>query len=190
MAHAKDDSHAGNHAEGQQKRGAFTKVKDKLDFTKHLGFQSSPDSMANRQALENYRARQAREAEEQRHGQENEKDLGPGDGIGGIAETLAGTVAPKSENTLGVSSKAPAERQGEQNHGDKPIEFDESLPHSPQSREPKPSSEEHVEQKDQGKGWGHWATHKLHQVARAAASKDLSDDLLKKDKEAKAKHTK
>ncbi|KAL3697057.1 hypothetical protein R1sor_011133 [Riccia sorocarpa] len=187
MAHAKDESHGGSNADDQQRKGVFSKiqhVKDKLDFTKHLGFQSDPDSLGNRVRLEEYRARQAREAEEKEQGLEK-KPAGPSDGIAGVAETLAGAVAPKTENTLGVTTEKPAERQEEKGHSDKSVQFDKSPPRSPKSREANLSSGGSDEQKDLGKdshkGWGQWAAHKLHQVARVAASKDLSDDLLKKE---------
>ncbi|KAG6554351.1 hypothetical protein Mapa_004268 [Marchantia paleacea] len=173
----------------------FSKVKDKLDFTKHLGFQSDPNSLANRQALE--RGREAREAEEAR----NSKPAPPPgssdrDGIGGVAETLAGVVTPKSENTLIPDNKAaPAadsvNKEGEQRPNEA-IQFDESPRHSMNGLESNISTAEQAEQeqgkdksKDSDMGWGRWVAHKVHQVQRAAASKDLSDELLKKESKAK-----
>ncbi|BBN00848.1 hypothetical protein MPTK1_2g02630 [Marchantia polymorpha subsp. ruderalis] len=199
MAHTKGESNQGGHQSSEEpyKRGIFSKVKDKLDFTKHLGFQSDPNSLANREALE--RGRAAREAEEER-----ERNLGPApppgasdrDGIGGVVETLAGVVTPKTENTLTPIDKAvpaadPVNKEGEQRPNEA-IQFDESPGHSMNGVESNISTAEQADQeqgkdksKDPDLGWGRWMVHKVHQVQRAAASKDLSDELLKKEPKAK-----
>ncbi|CAM6098188.1 unnamed protein product [Calypogeia fissa] len=185
-----------------EKQGLFSRVKDNLNFTKHLGFVSDVDSPANQAAIAAVRKKEEREGVtvEVPQAPLSERLM---QGVNQVADTASmiatnasGGVAPRGQESPeeAESEKEPlsgvtehpesdVSRTGDEvqelsnGHGPTPKNSEQEHKHFMAQSSDHKEQEQHPPQaaEEKGRSFSKWARRAAHKLGDAVASKDLTD---------------
>ncbi|CAM6110305.1 unnamed protein product [Calypogeia fissa] len=186
-----------------EKQGLFSRVKDNLNFTKHLGFVSDVDSPASQAALAAVREKEEREGVtvEVPQAPLSERLM---QGVNQVADTASmiatnasGGVAPRGQESpeeaesekeplSGVTEHPESDVSGtgyevqELSNGPTPKNSVQEQKHfmaqSSDHKEQEQDPPQAAEEKE-GRSFSNWARRAAHKLGDAVASKDLTDEM-------------